>query len=649
MYNLIVTDGKSFRQEFPLQEQITIIGREESCHISISSQTISRKHFRIIAKGLKMYIEDLGSSNGTLLNEQKIDKVTEITENDIIQFGIYYAQLNNTNKLKKSYKVDDIATSKQMDIVKKNQAPYFKLICDDKRYPGLIFEISEGLNTIGRTKASTIVIPDNSLSKKHLELNKLGPKLEIQDLGSINGTKVNSRKLRSKQRVYNGDKLEIGDVKFSIDSNIETTQKGGKNKKLLIIVGVVLLLGGGAAFILKPKKADNKKTETVTIDDKIEQREKEIQKKMGLSELSATKGNWDDAITHAKAVLESDPANEKMKLLLAKYKDEQINYEYFKQGRQALDLFDYEKACDLLKKIPKNTYYYSNATMLFRQSQEELIKKYFRDAKTFNKAKRYNDAYEQLRKLFELTVHHDDARKLKESIEGSMKYYGIKYEKFEIKTTELETDVTEEQIDLDALKKRYPEHELNTAMKYFIGGDISRAIKFLGKVGASHKNYQAAQQLLRQLQLYKSKFDSGNSDFINKNYPQARISWQTVLDIDKELLSETKIISKYAKQIKYHLSVGFNELGRDALKSEHYKAAFKYFKESEDFNPQNTQNLEDLAKIKKLARDFWEKSLILEKKGDKKAFTYWENILAITTDDDPLNKQARKKITQSGR
>ncbi len=649
MYNLIVTDGKSFRQEFPLQEQITIIGREETCHVSISSQTISRKHFRIIAKGLKMYIEDLGSSNGTTINEQKIDKVTEMTENDIIQFGIYYAQLNNTNKLKKSYKVDEIATSKQMDIVKKNQAPYFKLICTDKRYPGLIFEISEGLNTIGRTKVSTIVIPDNSLSKKHLELNKLGQKLELQDLGSINGTKVNGRKLRSKQRVYNGDKLEIGDVVFSIDSNMESRVKGKNNKKIFIIVGIIVLLGGVAAFFLKPKKVDNKKTEVVTIDDKIEQREKEIQKKMGLSELSATKGDWEEAIKHAKVVLESDPANEKMKLLLAKYIDEQSNSENFKQGRQSLDLFDYEKACDLLKKIPKNTYYYSNATMLFRQSQEELIKKYFRDAKTFNKAKRYNDAYEQLRKLFELTVHHEEAKKLKESIEESMKYYSLKYEKFEIKTTELETDVKSEQIDLNALKKRYPEHELNTAMRYFIDGDISRAIKFLGKVGASHKSYQISQQLQKQLQLYKSKFDSGNSEFINKNYPQARISWQTVLEIDKELLSGTKIISKYAKQIGYHLSVGFNELGRNALKTEHYKMSFKYFKEAESFNPQNTQNLEDLAKMKKLSKDFWDKSLELEKKGDKKAFTYWENILSITTDDDPLNKQARQKITQSGR
>ncbi len=654
MYNLIVNDGKTIRKEFPLNEQITVIGREEGCHIILDSKTISKKHFRIISKGLKIYVEDLNSTNGVSINDQKIEKITEITENDIIQFGVYFAQLNNTNKLKKSYKVDEVVAQKQNDSLKKNSAPYFKLICIDKRYPGLTFEIQDGISAIGRTKKSDFVLPDDTLSGRHLQLTKTGPKLFIEDLDSANGSMLNSRKVRGKLQVFGNDKIEIGSVAFSVESNIEKTVAKKSPKKLIMIIGGVLGFSMVVLFLISQLKSDpsldTKNIKPKSIEDKIESRDKEIQKKVGFAELAATKGNWDEAIKYCNEVTEMDPANERVKTLLVKYKGEADNYLIFKEGRQAIDLYDFEKAMASLSKIPKGTYYSSDATMLLRQAKEELMKKYYKDARSFRKAKRFKDAYEQLKKLFELTPGYEESVDLKSKLENDMKDYGIKYEKFEIKIeTDTEGSMGEDKFDKKALVAKYPEHEVNTAVEYFIGGDIQRSLKFLSKVGASHKSYQACQDLTKKLQLYKNKFDIGNSEFINKNYSQAREAWLLALDIEKELLADLEMQSKYAKQMKYNLSEGFNELGQTALKNERYKSAYKHFKESHEFNPNNTQNLQDMAKMKELATKFWNKSLDLEQKGDKKAFSYWEAIISITDETEELHKNASAKISGAGK
>ncbi len=654
MYNLIVNDGKTIRKEFPLNEQITIIGREEGCHIILDSKTISKKHFRIISKGLKIYVEDLNSTNGVSINDQKVEKITEITENDIIQFGVYFAQLNNTNKLKKSYKVDEVVAQKQSDSIKKNSAPYFKLICTDKRYPGLTFEIQDGISAIGRTKKSDFVLPDDTLSGRHLQLTKTGPKLFVEDLDSANGSMLNDRKLRGKLQVFANDKIEIGSVAFSVESNIEKVSAKKSPKKIIMIAGGVLGFSMVVLFLISQLKTDPtleiKNNKQKSIEDKIESRDKEIQKKIGFAELAATKGNWNEAIKYCNEVSEMDPANERVKTLLIKYKSEAENYLIFKEGRQAIDLYDFEKALVSLSKVPKGTYYSSDSTMLIRQAKEELMKKYYKDARSFRKAKRFKDAYEQLKKLFELTPNYEEAVDLKSKLELDMKDYGIKYEKFEIKIEDVQDDsMGEDKFDKKALVAKYPEHEVNTAIEYFLGGDIQRSLKFLSKVGASHKSYQACQDLTKKLQLYKSKFDTGNSEFINKNYAQAREAWQTALEIEKDLLADLEMQSKYAKQMKYNLSEGFNELGQTALKNERYKSAYKYFKESNEFNPNNTQNLQDMAKMKELATKFWAKSLELEQKGDKKAFSYWEAIISITDETEELHKNASAKISGAGK
>src|SRR5215208_6968520 len=59
--------------EFPLTKSEIIIGRDESSSdLAISSVAVSRRHARMIREGDGYVVEDLGSSNGTFLNGQKV-------------------------------------------------------------------------------------------------------------------------------------------------------------------------------------------------------------------------------------------------------------------------------------------------------------------------------------------------------------------------------------------------------------------------------------------------------------------------------------------------------------------------------------------------------------------------------------------------
>jgi predicted DNA-binding antitoxin AbrB/MazE fold protein len=76
MFKLVVVGGKLRGKEYVLNENENSIGRGEECDHSIKVDGVSKKHLLITVNGDTAYAEDLGSSNGTFVNEKLIRKVT---------------------------------------------------------------------------------------------------------------------------------------------------------------------------------------------------------------------------------------------------------------------------------------------------------------------------------------------------------------------------------------------------------------------------------------------------------------------------------------------------------------------------------------------------------------------------------------------
>jgi pSer/pThr/pTyr-binding forkhead associated (FHA) protein/ribosomal protein L40E len=69
--------------------------------------------------------------------------------------------------------------------------------------------------TIGRSPECDIFLDDVTVSRRHAVVTRKDRQLEIEDLGSLNGTFLNRRRIESPGRLGDGDELQIGKYRLT--------------------------------------------------------------------------------------------------------------------------------------------------------------------------------------------------------------------------------------------------------------------------------------------------------------------------------------------------------------------------------------------------------------------------------------------------
>ncbi len=91
--------GKYQGGEFPLKmEKQVVIGRHSELDMVLVEDMVSRKHAKITLTAGKVTIEDLGSTNGTFVNGEKITKPSKLKEGDRILIGTSILKLVETGE-----------------------------------------------------------------------------------------------------------------------------------------------------------------------------------------------------------------------------------------------------------------------------------------------------------------------------------------------------------------------------------------------------------------------------------------------------------------------------------------------------------------------------------------------------------------------
>lgn len=65
----------------------TIVGRGVGCALRFNDPAVSRRHLRFIRRDHNVYVEDLGSNNGTLLNGVPVRSPTALRPGDVVRVG----------------------------------------------------------------------------------------------------------------------------------------------------------------------------------------------------------------------------------------------------------------------------------------------------------------------------------------------------------------------------------------------------------------------------------------------------------------------------------------------------------------------------------------------------------------------------------
>ena len=84
---LIVLAGSKEGLEIPLKKDKFLIGRAKECALRAGSEAISRRHCAIIRREKGWTVRDLGSRNGTYVNDEKITKEVPLGDGDQLRVG----------------------------------------------------------------------------------------------------------------------------------------------------------------------------------------------------------------------------------------------------------------------------------------------------------------------------------------------------------------------------------------------------------------------------------------------------------------------------------------------------------------------------------------------------------------------------------
>lgn len=88
MPKLILTLDGAVIREYNIDKDSISIGRKHGNDIQLNDLTISGRHSLVTKTGDNVFIDDLGSTNGTLLNGARIAK-SRLHHSDVIQIGNY--------------------------------------------------------------------------------------------------------------------------------------------------------------------------------------------------------------------------------------------------------------------------------------------------------------------------------------------------------------------------------------------------------------------------------------------------------------------------------------------------------------------------------------------------------------------------------
>ncbi len=83
---LVVIYGLELGKKFSLETPSIIIGRSSKADIQIDQESVSRNHAKIVNTGKQILIRDLGSTNGTYVNDELIDEHV-LQDRDFIKIG----------------------------------------------------------------------------------------------------------------------------------------------------------------------------------------------------------------------------------------------------------------------------------------------------------------------------------------------------------------------------------------------------------------------------------------------------------------------------------------------------------------------------------------------------------------------------------
>lgn len=229
---LVVVQIGGPEQEYELNKASITLGRAMTNDIPLGDARVSRNHARLECGSSGCMVVDLGSSNGTRLNGNRVEKA-KLTPGDMITIG------NTTLRYESATVSDDLGmtmidTDSDLDLTIDQEI--LPMVIHETNLPRLVVFTSDrtwevplenvDTLTLGRADDNQVVIESSKVSRHHAHLLRKGNIFVLRDLGSTNGTWLQDRQI-DEVILRDGEALRLG--------NAQVVYKSGFSPEALTI------------------------------------------------------------------------------------------------------------------------------------------------------------------------------------------------------------------------------------------------------------------------------------------------------------------------------------------------------------------------------------------------------------------------------
>jgi len=89
---VVVAPEEQRGRAYELLDELTV-GRAAGCHIALEDRFVSQLHARMFRRDEQSFIEDLGSTNGTFLNDEKVTSPAMLKKGDLVRIGNFVMEM----------------------------------------------------------------------------------------------------------------------------------------------------------------------------------------------------------------------------------------------------------------------------------------------------------------------------------------------------------------------------------------------------------------------------------------------------------------------------------------------------------------------------------------------------------------------------
>jgi ABC transport system ATP-binding/permease protein len=656
VYVLVVRDPEGNEVEYDLVGEV-VLGRDETADVQLPDPGVSRRHARLFLEDGLCYVEDLGSANGTLLDDQAVVGQVVLEPGRVASLGPFKVWVEDPSggaaaaapvAAAPGLADDDLhgdtlagmpaytgSSTQAMAAVGGDPSVLGTLEGVSGVGLGMVCEVRDG-TTIGRLPGTDVVVDDPSMSRRHAEIVFADGQLIVRDLGSSNGTFVNDLPA-VEQPLDDGDIVTFGSVAFRFTAAAAVAAgalpdvaavadipgrrgRGGRAKggggmppqrKLLLgvagvlVVGMVVVVvaggsrGGGTVpapggGTMTTQEAEDLRTQVFNLNRR--------------AKMLMEAENWSGAEELVEQAVELDPINNEARELLAQTRAEGKMQQLFNEASR-LAAVNPEDALEVYMQIEPDSAYRRRARFQVQQIVERITSRADRECRGFVSANRFQEALRYCRRYMDFACQCPDTmnRAVEEALETAERRARVPAaERWRCPPDLVEwmpcAQAAVAAGGTDAARiigRHFPEPIAGVVVAYH-RGNPEEALRELGRLEERRDLPADQQEMVRrlrgQMRFAHGQFQIGHSELGRENLDRAAEVWTEAFDVDAQILPEN-LQSSMRREATRRLSGAYYERGFRLFEMRRYIEAYEWYRKGYDVNPGDTRIGEGIRRL----------------------------------------------------